>query len=100
MKGYINTFASIAALFICALMFTSSGSANTAPTFEEQSFIEKQTTDASAATAAVVVKAIVEEAGICNVADRATETVERKFTAEVVRIPEAPTFAIDHVPIS
>jgi hypothetical protein len=43
-------------------------------------------------------KAIFQERGICNVADRVTATVAR-FRPPVLTTPEVPTFEIAHVPI-
>lgn len=95
----ITTAAFVSVLFVLAAMF-SSGSvpASASTSFDRDDKQHGQTFDVQADARTTDV--IVEEVAICNVADRVTETVERRQQPEVVRLPDAPTFAIDHVPLS
>ena len=93
-----NFLLSLAFLVIAFIFATAPA---TASTYERDDSAKSSTTQQSAATVnAAIVHVIVEQLAVANYAERVTATVERKSLAgDIVRIPEAPSFRIGHVPL-
>lgn len=90
-------------LLACALVFTGTAvSASPAPFAERDTATKSSITltmDNASADAIKSTPVVENQTAIGNYANRVTETVERKSLAgDTVRLPEAPSFEIPHVP--
>jgi hypothetical protein len=87
----------LAVLVICGMFFGACESSAKASAANDGISSYEQTVETYADAA--IVRAIVDEKQICNVADRVTATVDRYAVRNAVKLPDAPSFAIDHVPV-